>query len=183
MARTRTTKTVAQRIDLNYFKRATRFKRTRLWLAIVAPAIALVWIAWHFLGHDNRVYSSGRLSGAHAVLEKECAACHVRQAGAFSATAADSACLGCHDGPVHHATKANLTLACTECHMEHRGRANLVATKDQSCAQCYGDLSAANRDSNYANHIRSLAAGHPGFSALRSVAGEHRGDTAQHDMS
>src|SRR6267154_5171183 len=104
MARTRTTKTVAQRIDLNYFKRATPFKRAKLWLAIVAPAIALAWIAWHFFGHDNRVYSSGRLSGAHAILEKECAACHVRQAEGFSATAADSACLNCHDGPVHHAT-------------------------------------------------------------------------------
>src|ERR1700740_2452820 len=92
MARTRTTKTVAQRIDLNYFKRATPFKRAKLWLAIVAPAIALVWIAWHFLGHDNRVYSSGRLSGAHAVLENECGACHVRQSGGFSATAADSGC-------------------------------------------------------------------------------------------
>ncbi len=131
MARTRTTKTVAQRIDLNYFKRATPFKRAKLWLAIVAPAIALAWIAWHFFGHDNRVYSSGRLSGAHAILEKECAACHVRQAEGFSATAADSACLNCHDGPVHHATNVNLKLACAECHMEHRGRVNLVATKNQ----------------------------------------------------
>src|ERR1700740_2499601 len=99
MARTRTTKTVAQRIDLNYFKRPTLFKRMRLWLAILAPAIALAWIGWHLLERDNRVYSSGRLSAAHAVLEKECAACHVQQAGGFSSAAADSACLACHDGP------------------------------------------------------------------------------------
>ena len=177
MARTRTTKTVAQRIDLNYFKRATPFKRMKLWLAIVAPAIALVWIAWHFLGHDNRVYSSGRLSGAHAVLENECGACHVRQSGGFSATAADSACLSCHDGPVHHATNVNLKLACTECHMEHRGRVNLVATKNPSCAQCHSDLSAANRDSTYAKHIRSFADGHPEFAALRSVAGKPASDS------
>jgi hypothetical protein len=178
MARTRTTKTVAQRIDLNYFKRATPFKRARLWLAIVAPAIALVWVTWHFLGHDNRVYSSGRLSAAHAVLEKECAACHVRQAGGFSATAADPACLSCHDGPVHHATKVSLKLACAECHMEHRGRVNLVATKNQSCAQCHGDLSAANRDSTYAKHIRSFADGHPEFAALRAVAGTPASDSS-----
>jgi hypothetical protein len=178
MARTRTTKTVAQRIDLNYFKRATPFKRARLWLAIVAPAIALVWIAWHFLGHDNRVYSSGRLSGAHAVLEKECAACHVRKAGGFSATAADSACLSCHDGPVHHTTNVNLKLACAECHMEHRGRVNLVAMKNQSCAQCHGDLSAVNRDSSYAKHIRSFADEHPEFAVLRSVAGKPASDSS-----
>src|ERR1700740_2750205 len=74
MARTRTTKAVAQRIDLNYFKRPTPFKRAKLWLAIVTPVVALVWIGWHFFGHDSRVYSSGRLSAAHAVLEKQCAA-------------------------------------------------------------------------------------------------------------
>ena len=176
MARTRTTKTVAQRIDLNYFKRATPFKRAKLWLAIAAPAIALVWIAWHFWGHDNRVYSSGRLSRAHAVLEKECAACHVRQGRGFSATVADSACLSCHDGPVHHATNANLKLACAQCHMEHRERINLVATKNQSCVQCHGDLSAANRDSSYAKHIRSFANGHPEFAALRPVAGAPASD-------
>jgi len=47
----------------------------KLWLAILAPAMALLWIAWHVVGRDDRVYSSGRLSAAHAVLEKECAAC------------------------------------------------------------------------------------------------------------
>src|SRR2546423_14456366 len=118
MARTRTTKTVAQRIDLNYFKKPTPFKRANLWLAILAPALALVWIGIHFWRSDNRVYSSGRLSEAHAVLEKECGACHVRQAGGFSATAADSACLACHDGPTHHASSINNQLACAECHTE-----------------------------------------------------------------
>ena len=171
MARTRTTKAVAQRIDLNYFKRATPFKRAKLWLAILAPAMALVWIGWHFFGHDNRVYSSGPLSNAHAVLERECAACHVQQASGFSATAADSACLACHDGPAHHASNANTKIACAVCHMEHRARMSLAATKNQSCTQCHGDLSAANRDSSYAKHIRSFADGHPEFATLRSIAG------------
>src|SRR6266404_3699213 len=169
MARTRTTKTVAQRIDLNYFKRPTAFKRMKLWLAILAPAMALLWIGWHVLGRDNRVYSSGRLSEAHAVLERECAACHAQQADGFSAVAADSACLACHDGPAHHASDINAKVACAECHVEHRGRVNLVATRNQSCAQCHSDLSAANRDSKYAKHIRSLEDGHAEFAALRSV--------------
>jgi hypothetical protein len=177
MARTRTTKTVAQRIDLNYFKRPTPFKRAKLWLAILAPAIALVWIGWHVLGRDNRVYSSGRLSEAHAVLEKECATCHVQQVSGHSAAAADSACLACHDGPLHHASNVNVKMACAECHVEHRGRVSLVATKNQSCAQCHGDLSAANRDSRYAQHIRSFADGHPEFAALRSGAGTPASDS------
>jgi hypothetical protein len=149
----------------------------KLWLAIFAPAIALLWIGWHVLGRDNRVYSSGRLSKAHAVLEKQCAACHVQQAGGFSAAAADSACLACHDGPAHHASNINAKVACAECHVEHRGRVNLVATRNQSCARCHGDLSAANRDSKYAKHIRSLEDGHPEFAALRSVTGAPASDS------
>jgi hypothetical protein len=176
MARTRTTKAVAQRIDLNYFKRPTAFKRAKFWLAILAPVIALVWIGFHFFGRDNRVYSSGRLSAPHAVLEKQCAACHIQQASGFSAKAADSACVACHDGPPHHASGLNSKLACAQCHSEHRGRVSLVATKNQSCAQCHGDLSAANRDSKYAEQIRSFEDGHPEFAALRSVARRVPGD-------
>ncbi|HEX8872599.1 MAG TPA: hypothetical protein VF758_07535, partial [Candidatus Acidoferrum sp.] len=102
MARTRTTKKLAQRIDLNYFKRPTAYKRALLILTLAAVLLAAGWIAWRGFSRDSRVYSSGRMSGAHAVLEQQCAACHLRKAGEFSAKAADSACLACHDGPVHH---------------------------------------------------------------------------------
>lgn len=174
MARTRTTKGVAQRIDLNYFKRATPFKRARLWLAMVAPAVALVWLGWHFLGGNNHVYSSGQLSAAHAVLEKECAACHVREAGGFSAKAADTACLACHDGPAHHPemTASNAPKqACSQCHTEHRGRVQPIAVRAKNCAECHGDLSAAGAGSHFAKNIRSFAGGHPEFAALRATAG------------
>jgi hypothetical protein len=173
MARNRTTKAVAQRIDLNYFKRATPFKRAKLWLAILAPAVALVWIGWHFLGGDQRVYSSGRLSEAHAVLEKQCAACHVPESGGFSAKAADAACLACHDGPAHHpeVTASNVPKqACAECHSEHRGRVNLAATNERNCAECHRDLAAAGPGSQFVKNIRSLADGHPEFAALRNGA-------------
>lgn len=171
MARTRTTKAVAQRIDLNYFKRTTAFKRAKLWLAVLAPAVGLVWIGWHFLVGDHRVYSSGRLSEAHGVLEKQCEACHVRQAGGFSASAADSACLACHDGPPHHpeTTASNVPkLACAECHMEHRGPVNLVAARGQACARCHGDPLAPTK---FSWHIRALDDGHPEFAALRIAGG------------
>jgi len=174
MARTRTTKGVAQRIDLNYFKRATPFKRAKLWLAILAPAAALVWIGWHFFGRDPRVYSSGRLSEAHAVLEKQCSACHVREAGGFSAKAADAACLACHDGPEHHAemTASNAPKqACAECHAEHRGSGNLAAASNKNCAACHGVLGAAGTGSHFAKRIQSLADGHPEFGVLRAADG------------
>ena len=165
MARTRTTKKLAQRIDLNYFKRPTPLKRAKFWLSLLLPLLALVWIASRGLSGDHRVYSSGRMSQAHAVLEKECAACHVQQAGSFSAKATDSACLSCHDGPVHHAASKKF-LACASCHVEHRGRVNITAASNQACAECHGNLDAVNGKSHYGNHVRSLEDGHPQFAAL-----------------
>jgi hypothetical protein len=170
VARTRTTKKLAQRIDLNYFKRPTALKRAKFWLSVGVPALALVWIAWHGFARDSRVYSSGRMSEAHSVLEAECAACHVQTAGAFSAKANDAACLSCHDGPMHHAAQENAP-GCATCHTEHRGRVKIVAAKNESCAECHGDLKASSGASQYAAHIESFESGHPEFAALRPAEG------------
>src|SRR5215470_14361640 len=134
MARTRTTKKVAQRINLNYFKRATPLKRAKVWLSVLLPLLALGWITWRGFSRDSRVYSSGRLSGAHAVFEKQCAACHVEKAGVFAAKAENSACLNCHDGPAHHRSK-RADLDCGTCHVEHRGRVNLSAARNGTCGE------------------------------------------------
>ncbi|HLK06059.1 MAG TPA: hypothetical protein VKT53_16600 [Candidatus Acidoferrum sp.] len=166
MARTRTTKKLAQRIDLNYFKRPTPWKRAKLWLAIVLPAIALAWIVAHFVAHDSRVYSSGRLSNPHAVFETQCAACHVQEAGAYSAKAENSACLACHDGPIHHAEQTRMP-NCAECHVEHRGKIDLAAATNQACSQCHADLAGHGGGSHYASGILSFEDGHPEFAALK----------------
>jgi hypothetical protein len=175
LARTRTTKKLAQRIDLNYFKRPTALKRAKLWLSVGLPAVALIWIAWHGFARDSRVYSSGRMSEAHAVLEAECAACHVKTAGEFSAKANDDACLSCHDGPMHRAAQKN-ALGCATCHTEHRGRVNIVAAKNESCAECHGDLQAGGGATRYAAHIKSFENGHPEFAALRANGGAPTSD-------
>lgn len=166
MARTRTTKKLAQRIDLNYFKRPTALKRAKLWLSVAIPALALAWIAWHGLARDSRVYSSGRMSAAHAVLETQCGACHVQTAGAFSAKASDAACLRCHDGPAHHATQ-QVALRCAECHAEHRGRVDLRATSEQGCVHCHGDMASSGVVTRYATRIKSFEDGHPEFAWVR----------------
>lgn len=163
MARTRTTKKLAQRIDLNYFKRPTPLKRAKLWLSVLLPLLALVWIAERTFFKDSRVYSSGRLSEPHAVLEKECAACHVLQAGAFSAKAADNACLACHDGPAHHPFQVSAP-DCATCHTEHRGRVSIRAASNEACARCHKDLK---KDPLYKSGIKSLEDGHPEFAAFR----------------
>jgi len=106
------------------------------------------------------------MSEAHSVLENQCATCHVQQTGGFSAKAADTACLSCHDGPVHHNDQVK-TPECAMCHSEHRGRINISAVSDRACDECHADLKTKTGAPNYAAHIRSLEDGHPQFAALR----------------
>ena len=175
MARTRTTKKLAQRIDLNYFKRPTPLKRAKLGLSILLPALALAWIAWLVLAKNTSVYSSGSMAEAHAVLTNDCAACHVQKAGVFAQKAEDSACLSCHDGPIHHHV-ATKNVACAQCHNEHRGRINLLAASNENCSQCHSDLKASGGTSNYANAILSFSDGHPEFAVVRSQGGSKPAD-------
>jgi hypothetical protein len=168
LPRTRTTKTVAQRIDLNYFKRSTPFKRARLILVILVPLLAIGWIAWRGYSRDSRVYSSGRMSEPHAVLEKQCAACHVQKTGEFSFKAADTACLSCHDGPMHHENQVRADVPnCATCHVEHRGRVNIVAGSNISCSECHSHLKVSAGNTLYATKIRTLEDGHPEIAAHR----------------
>lgn len=177
MARTRTTKKLAQRIDLNYFKWPTPLKRAKFWLSLALLLLAFFWITEKNLSRDSRVYSSGRLSRAHAVLEKECSACHLRQAGSFSAKVADSSCLDCHDGPSHHPSQIPAP-NCSTCHTEHHGGASLSAVSDLACASCHADLKSSHPDTQYVAQITSFERGHSEFAALRSVAGAPGSDPA-----
>ena len=175
MARTRTTKKLAQRIDLNYFKRPTPFKRAKVWSSVLVPLLAVGWIGWRGFWGDSRVYSSGRMSAAHAVLEQKCAVCHVEKAGAFSSKVTDSACLACHDGPMHHAYRIAAP-DCATCHAEHRGRVNISAVSDRVCALCHADLKtevgmSAAGPTIHETRIRTFGDGHPEFAAVQPVPG------------
>jgi hypothetical protein len=166
VARTRTTKKLAQRIDLNYFKRPTPLKRAKLGLSLLLPLLAIMWISWYGFHRDARVYSSGRMSAPHAILEKQCAACHVQKASVFSAKVQNQACLSCHDGPIHHVNQAS-TPDCASCHTEHLGGINIAATSEKSCTECHANLRTAGAPAIYSQHIRNLADGHPEFAVIR----------------
>ena len=170
MPRTRTTKKLAQRIGMNYFKRSAPFRRWKFWLSVALPALALVWIGWFALRGDAHAFSAGRMSPAHALLASRCEVCHVRAVGGFSARAADSACLACHDGPPHHADAAFMP-SCATCHVEHRG-ARLAATADSNCTRCHGDLHANGAAPSIVRNISAFPAQHPEFAALRSGRGD-----------
>ncbi len=162
----RTTKTVAQRIDLQYFKRPHPFRRWRFILSLLLPVLAVIWLASYGLVRNNHVYSSGRMAPAHAVLTRKCSACHVSRAGFFRKKSNNHACSTCHDGPIHHANQA-FTPECSSCHVEHRGLARLAATADESCVQCHAKLRTTGGTTSYFRSISNFGAGHPEFAALR----------------
>ncbi len=167
MPRTRTTKKLAQRIDLDYFKRPNPLRRWRFWLSVAAPILAVFGLAWYGLRSDRRVYSAGGLSTAHAVLTRQCSACHVSNLGFYDAKVIDQKCLACHDGAVHHVTQA-FTPSCASCHADHRGAIRLAATSDANCTQCHADLTARGSSVIFARNIGSFERNHPEFAAVRS---------------
>src|SRR5664279_1719246 len=167
LRRTRTTKKLAKRIDLQYFARPHPFRTWRLCLSVSIPLIALAWFITERAHGGRKVYSSGQLSHAHDVFTQQCALCHVPQAGAFAAQVTDKACLACHDAPLHHANQT-LTPACATCHDEHKGAMRLRDTADATCTQCHGQLRTRDDQPHYLTSITGFDGKHPEFAALRS---------------
>jgi len=164
--RIRTTKKLAQRIDLNYFKTLRGIPRWRRILSGVFVFTGLGWLGWHAIAGSPKPYNAGPLAHAHALLGQKCGACHVSEAS-FRESATDQACLGCHDGPIHHADQT-FTPACSNCHVEHQGAFRLASTSDRACTQCHADLKTTHGESKFASNIRGFDSSHPEFAVLRS---------------
>src|SRR5260370_8413700 len=133
MPRVRTKKSLAKRIDLQYFRRRDAFRKWRLWLCLALPVIAVGWFVLSRAIQNQNVYTKGPLSSAHAVLASNCEVCHVRTAK-FSAPVPDKACLGCHDPPLHNA-RQTFTPNCGSCHVEHLGQMRLCHTDNPGFAK------------------------------------------------
>ncbi|HTB20251.1 MAG TPA: hypothetical protein VK708_19140 [Bryobacteraceae bacterium] len=168
--RTRSTKKLAQRINLNYFKTLHGIPRWRRILSGVFAIAGLGWLGWHAVAGSPKPYNAGPLAHAHTLLGQKCAACHVSQAG-YRKSATDQVCLSCHDGPVHHADQ-KFTPACSNCHVEHQGALRLASTSDRACTQCHAELSTTHGPSKFVSNIRGFDSSHPEFAALRSGASD-----------
>jgi hypothetical protein len=141
--RVRDTRTVAQRIDLEYLKRTGLRGLWRRRMSWMLPAAALV-ISLPLLlgiGGAKKALSSGPVSRAHAIFESRCENCHSQP----FAKVPDRACQRCHDGPAHPAKVIDAgmpvgTPRCAVCHVEHRGNVPLAAVRDSHCTACHSDL-------------------------------------------
>jgi hypothetical protein len=179
LRRTRTTKKLAKRVDLQYFARPHPFRRWRFWLSVAVPVIALTWFIAQRAQGGQKVYSSGQLSRAHAIFTQQCALCHVRKTGEFTAHVTDKSCLTCHDAPIHHANQT-FTPECAACHVEHKGAMLLHATADAACTQCHADLRTRDGQPHYATAITSFENKHPEFASLRSGKADPGGVRLNH---
>ena len=167
MPRVRTTKALAQRIDLNYFKRPIPMRRARFWLCALIPLAGLLWAGTHLAAGDYRPYSSGPLSKGHVLLTKDCVTCHAQDKPAFFVRTSDKACMACHDGPIHQAGQ-KFEPNCGSCHLEHRGGVRLISTSNESCSQCHASLQTKTGSTNYVHTINSLNTDHPDMAVFRN---------------
>jgi Cytochrome c7 and related cytochrome c len=166
MPRIRTTKALAKRIDLQYFTRPNLIKRWRMYLTIGFVVLAVGWIAYAAVSRNQKVYTKGPLSSAHAVLTTSCDVCHVRDAS-YRASVPDKACLACHDAPTHNQLQT-FTPTCGSCHVEHSGKSHLAEVASSGCTQCHGDLKTTDGSQSVNPHIRSFDKQHVQFAAVRS---------------
>ena len=163
--RTRTTKKLAQRIDLNYFKRAYPIPRWRRILSIAAVGLGVAWLGWAGLTGKQSAFNAGPLAQGHTILTNNCSSCHV-SAGGFGTQVIEAACQTCHNAPAHQAQQT-FTPACTSCHVEHQGAFRLAATTESSCTQCHSSLKASGAKAQFDASISSFNSGHPDFAAVR----------------
>jgi ribosomal protein S27E len=180
--RKRTTKIVAKRHDLNYFKRMSRVRAWQWWLAAAAVLAAGLWFGTTTLVRGGTLLSAGPMSSSHAVFGERCEVCHVPVVEATSWTPAlgmrrhvpDAACLRCHVAEPHHPAESALHPRCSSCHEEHVGAMHLAATKDAGCSQCHAHLETRGGAVRIAREVSSFAGNHPEFRLLRTSTESER---------
>ncbi|MGC2620678.1 MAG: cytochrome c3 family protein [Acidobacteriaceae bacterium] len=171
--RKRTSKSVARRHDLNYFKKGSPLRMWQGKLTLWAVALVALWAVGAAIFRGPQLLSSGPISSSHAVFGAKCEACHRPVAGGlfhragFRKDVPDSACLQCHAIPAHHANQ-KFTPRCSSCHVEHTGSMMLAHTASANCTQCHAQLSTRDGAAHFANAIQSFVKGHPEFAPLRA---------------
>jgi predicted CXXCH cytochrome family protein len=163
LARTRTTKSIAERIDLGYWRRPHPFRVWKFRLSVLAASAATVVVVAHLPEQRRIFWSAGPLTPVHAHVETDCRACHV----SGRSETADGACASCHAGTVHSENQAQAP-RCAACHREHLGTP-LAAVPDAHCTGCHASLPThATKPPAVNATVTSFPDGHPEFEPLSS---------------
>ena len=176
--RKRSTKLLAKRHDLDYFKKGSPIRMWQWRLALVCLIAAVVWITATSL-RSASAFSSGPISSSHAIFGQKCETCHkpiIPGTGFLpvgfgsSRKVPNSACESCHTVGAHHANQTVETKACSTCHIEHVGAMHLAAAPVSGCTQCHAKLEVRNVPAAVATSIESFTKGHPDFRPLRNIS-------------
>lgn len=182
-------------------------KRLSAWgFALLVLLAALAWPMWSFYAHrsanvaqaqaattqpdairnagfhPDEMWSSGKLSLAHANLEGNCQACHVKPFVAVR----DDACVACHAKVHDHADPRRQAAAraapgagarfqravahafnkpeggCVDCHSEHEGAGRMQPTAQRFCTDCHATLDERLKDTKLQN-AGDFGTDHPQF--------------------
>lgn len=174
----RTPKTLADWVDLDYFKRPRTLRRAGGWAMGVALLGSAAYVAWAVALGSPTAFQAGPVSAAHALFNHDCKQCHENAFQTFGRlwrfnsdvrSVPDSACIKCHSGPIHHATAVG-ERSCAGCHREHRGHPSLTRIDDLHCTSCHADLKRNDgRPPEFDPHVTAFAAGlHPEFRLFKN---------------
>lgn len=172
-------------------------RRTMAWaLAVLVLLAFLAWPIWSFATnqyadagerrpvafHADEMWSSGKLSLAHANLENNCQACHVKPGEAVR----DESCAACHSTLHNHADPRRLAAAtpmpgagakfqhavagmfgippgrCVACHTEHEGAKAMPVTEQRFCSDCHNGMDQRLTDTTVLN-ASDFEKDHPQF--------------------
>ena len=167
LRRSRTTKKLAKRIDLQYFTRPHVFRRWRFWLSVAVPVIALGWFVTQRAQGGQKVYSSGTTGrvarGIHAAVQSLPRRPRRQLQPRRSATRPASPAM---TPPC--ITRIRLSLPNVHRAMSNTKAPMLFSHRGPSCSQCHADLRTRDGQPHYISSIAGFDRKHPEFSTLRS---------------
>lgn len=179
MAAKRTSKSIAERIDIDYYKRPYPLRTVNRWLSwgLLAAATAYVIAVMGFSNHA--IFQAAPVSNSHQSFGAQCAQCHRESwrplerlvtLNERTTSVPDSACRACHDTADHSTRQvAAQTPACVGCHREHRPERPLTAVADERCTICHANLQTSEGSPRIHPALADFE-GHPEFGVFRTGA-------------
>lgn len=115
---------------------------------------------------DDRLWTPGPSSPAHAWFQQDCGQCHEQPFVAVQ----DSSCRRCHEATASHVDErrsrqlhGRFTEArCADCHHEHDGAHGMAARQDRRCTDCHADPKARFADTRL-EPVADFSRSHPPF--------------------
>ena len=160
----RTSRELAERVEIEFHHRPNMLRR-RMWrLSAVAVILSLAWLAYAAVKGQYDIYVAGALATPHQMFENDCAKCHTNWGPAErlwdavskplpaehpffydkeTSSVSNEKCIACHPGPAHRVDQVpeHNEISCAQCHRDHMGKDHDLAwLANQQCIACHDNL-------------------------------------------